>query len=127
MKKFFRSVFSGRKADASAGEVRAEPTSDRIPEARTANSERPSEPASGASVLSGLRAFIVEASSEALAADEIDSSLRMYDAGYLDSFTGVELLVHVEGRYGLFISEVDVVGKLDTLDALADHIVANAS
>lgn len=78
-------------------------------------------------VLTDLCRYICATSSDALVEADIDPSLPMYDAGYVDSITGADLLVHIETQYGLFIPETDLVGRLCSLDALAQHIADSAA
>jgi acyl carrier protein len=59
--------------------------------------------------------------------DKIDLSVHMYDAGYVDSMKGADLLVHIEKTYGLFIPETELVGRLAQLDELIKHVVSKAS
>ncbi len=75
-------------------------------------------------VLVELRQWVSGNSPRKLAVEQIDCEVHMYDAGYVDSLKGADLLVHIEKRYELFIHETDLVGNLASLDALAKHIVA---
>ena len=52
----------------------------------------------------------------------IDPAEHLYDAGYVDSQSSVALLAFIEEEWGLVISEVDLVGRLSSLDALARHL-----
>ena len=62
-----------------------------------------------------------------MSVEEIDPHVHIYDAGYVNSITGADLLVHIEDRYDLYIRETDLVGSLSSLDALARHIVSAQS
>ena len=59
--------------------------------------------------------------------DKIDLGVHMYDAGYVDSMKGADLLVHIEKTYGLFIPETELVGRLAQLDALIGHVASKGS
>lgn len=78
-------------------------------------------------VLADLRRLLCKVSNEDLREEEIDPTLEIYEAGYVDSITGAELLLQVEQQYGVFIPETELVGSLATLDALARHVAAAKS
>jgi len=122
MKNRFSSLFKGRDSADSA----TEPIEAPAPPAKPAVS-----PATGVvdfeTVLADLRDFVCSASSQSLSQAEVDAALHMYDAGYVDSITAVDLLIHVESRYGLFISEMELVGLHYSLGALAEHVVASTT
>ena len=69
-----------------------------------------------------LRRFFVERSRGGLDADSIDASLHMLDAGYLDSMNSLSLLDFIEDRWGIVVPEVELVGRLATLEALVDYV-----
>ena len=73
-------------------------------------------------IVSRLRDFVVEKSDGVLEARAIDPAEHLYDAGYVDSQSSVALLAFIEEEWGLVISEVDLVGRLSSLDALARHL-----
>ena len=54
---------------------------------------------------------------------EIDPTVNFFDYGYVDSLTAVVFLAEIEDRYGVEIDDVDVVERLNTVDALAAHVV----
>lgn len=122
MKNPLRSLFKGRETENSPSE-----DAPRRSASDAAASDAPAvDPTDLIAVLADLRACMCRASSSSLTEDQIDASLHLYDAGYIDSLTGADLLVHVEARYGLVLDERDLVGKFSCLDALAGHIVASA-
>ena len=54
--------------------------------------------------------------------EEIDVDIHLYDAGYLTSITAADLLAHIDARYGVDISETQLVGALQNLTALVRHL-----
>ncbi len=46
----------------------------------------------------------------------------MLDAGYLDSMNSLSLLDFIEDRWGIVVPEVELVGRLATLEALVDYV-----
>lgn len=98
---------------------------DRLKEIRTDAASEPA-PASAAvgEVVERLRAFLVERSSGALAASDVDPREPMFDAGYVDSLTSAELLAFIDHQWGVQIADMDIVGRLNTLERLAAHVVA---
>jgi acyl carrier protein len=75
-----------------------------------------------AAVESSLRRFFAERSGGALEPDAIDPTAHLFDAGYVDSMNSLTLLDFIEERYGVEIPEVDLVGGLSTLSALAEYV-----
>lgn len=71
-----------------------------------------------------LRGEIAERSDVELAPDAIDPNEALYDAGYVDSMSAITLLSFIQERYAVDIPEVDLVGRLSTLNALVDRIHA---
>jgi acyl carrier protein len=63
--------------------------------------------------------FLAEHSDGQLATNDIDPDEHLYDAGYVDSQSSVALLAFIEERWGVEISEVDLVGRLASVSALA--------
>ena len=68
--------------------------------------------------------WVCDNSSRPLTPEAIDTTVHIYDAGYVDSMRGVDLLVHVETSFGLSLSEADLVSRLAQIDNLVDAIVA---
>ncbi len=75
-----------------------------------------------AAVESTLRRFFAERSGGSLEPDAIDPSAHLFDAGYVDSMNSLTLLDFIEERYGVEIPEMDLVGGLSTLSALAEYV-----
>jgi len=59
-----------------------------------------------------------------LSAAQMNPDANVWTAGYVDSLAYVEFLVFIEETYGVTVSDVDIVGELNTLRALARHICA---
>jgi len=89
---------------------------DRVPEAT------PGDRTPAGEFVVPLCAFIAEHSDGQLRVDEIDPDEHLYDAGYVDSQSSVALLAFIEERWGVAISEVDLVGRLSSVAALARHL-----
>jgi len=73
-------------------------------------------------VRAAICARIIELSDEPLSAEEIDAGEPLFDAGYLDSMSSAALLEYIASGYGVEIQEVELVGRLSTLDALTAHV-----
>ncbi len=73
-------------------------------------------------VLSALNEKIVELSGGQLSPDVIDPGAALFDFGYVDSLSAVTLIGFIDSEYGVAVSELDLVGSLDNLQALAEHI-----
>lgn len=132
MIKFLKSIFGGQTArevsaeqsDPTAagenprGENAAEPTS---------NSGAPVRAFTHDQIVSDLVAQICTTMPDPRPFEEIDVQIHMYDAGYVTSITAADLLAHIEGRYGVDISETKLIGPLQNLEALASHIESQSS
>jgi acyl carrier protein len=128
MKKWFSSLFRGGRAPADetpADEAREDrpSTGGDAPAAVLAAG---TAPPAFEEVMDDLVRWICANSSQKLAREDVDPEVQLYDAGYVDSLKGAEMLVHIEKRYGLFIPETQLGGKLGQLDSLVRHIVASA-
>jgi len=80
----------------------------------------------GEIVLGVLRGWISDNSELPLTVDQIDVDANLCDAGYIDSIKSAEFLVLIGERYGVFIPEADLVGKLSSLKSIVGHILASA-
>jgi acyl carrier protein len=69
-----------------------------------------------------LRECIAQLSDGKLTASAIDPRAHLFDFGYVDSFKSAELLSFIQKRWGVDVPEIQLVGRLNTLDALARHI-----
>ena len=69
-----------------------------------------------------LRALLVEVSDGKLAAHHIDPTANLFDFGYVDSLSGVMFLARIEEQWGVHIEDFDLVERLNTLEAVAEHL-----
>ncbi|NQZ99751.1 MAG: acyl carrier protein [Myxococcales bacterium] len=95
---------------------------DGAPPAAPAQNGRDVSRPSDSVVAAELVAQIVELSSDGLSAAHLDLRAHLFDYGYLDSMSAVSLIGFIGQRYGVEISESDLIGALDCIDALARHI-----
>ena len=84
-------------------------------------------PASRAEIEAALRSFMAERSDGVFTPDGFDATEHLFDAGYIDSMNSLSLLAFIEERYGVEVSEVDLVGSLSTLAALVDCVAGKMS
>lgn len=82
-------------------------------------------PAGG--VLDVLRATVSRLSRDHLAPESLDVRSHLLDSGYIDSLSATELLTTIERQYGVRIEEMDLVGRLCNLEALAREIEARSA
>jgi acyl carrier protein len=88
----------------------------------------PSAPLAGApvaasgSVLDLLKATVSRISRDHIPAADLDARAHLLDSAYIDSLSATELLAEIERTYKVRIEEMDLVGRLCTLDALAREI-----
>jgi len=78
-----------------------------------------------ASIIEFLRLQVVAITKKqgrTLEANEIDTQVDLYEAGYIDSLSVSELLVQAEGKFGVRLPDYIVGGSVNTLGALADYI-----
>lgn len=78
--------------------------------------------AAGAGIVAELTNCLVRESDGKLSLGEVETGVHLFDYGYLDSLSAVAFLGFIEERYGVAVSEVDLVGRLCTLDALEEYI-----
>jgi acyl carrier protein len=104
--------FSSKKSPAKSEFGTASPT-----EAET--------PVSG-TVLDTLRATVSRISRDHIPPENLDVRAHLLDSGYIDSLSATELLVDIERRYGVRIDEMDIVGRLCTMEALGREIESRA-
>lgn len=114
-----RSLF--RRGSATEAAPEAPPTgASPEPAARTQTGTADSD-----SILADLRAWAVEISQEGLQAADLDPDPGIFDEGYVDSMSYVELLSRIEQRYGVAIPDEQVVGS--TLRDLARYVAEEAA
>ena len=73
-------------------------------------------------ILVALRSKIAELSNGQLIAEDVDPKAILFDFGYVDSLTAVTLISFIDSEYGVSVTELDLVGSLNHLEALAAHI-----
>jgi acyl carrier protein len=74
-----------------------------------------------------LRATVARLSRDHLPSDAIDVRAHLLDSGYVDSLSSTELLTGIERQFGVRIQEMELVGKLCNIEALAREIESRAN
>ena len=74
------------------------------------------------SVLDLLKATVSRISRDHIPVADLDMRAHLLDSAYIDSLSATELLAEIERRYQVRIEEMDLVGRLCTLEALAREI-----
>jgi acyl carrier protein len=110
--------FNKKSTPKSELEV-AKPAAATVP---TAGSEREVGRDVECGVIDMLLATVSRISRDHVPPESIDRHAHLLDSGYIDSLSSTELLADIERKYGVRIQEIDIVGKLSTLDALAKEI-----
>ena len=105
--------FSSKKSPAKSDFGTASPTGAEAPGSGT--------------VLDFLRATVSRISRAHIPPESLDVRAHLLDSGYVDSLSATELLVDIERRYAVRIGEMDVVGRLCTIEALAREIESRAA
>ena len=92
--------------------------------ATEAVSSKPTKgPVAKAEILQAICEYVARSSNGKWTAGHLVPTARMLDEGYIDSFSLVELLVFIEGTYGIAqIPQVELLGRLATADALAQYV-----
>jgi len=80
------------------------------------------DPQATEQVRAELRAVLVAQSAGTLTDDSIDPAAPLLQFGYLDSLSAVNFVEQVRVRYGVELSEDDLVGELSTLGAVARFV-----
>lgn len=91
------------------------------PEPIAASAIPEAAPASNSAV-DWLRASVSRISRDHVPPGEIDIRAHLLDSGYVDSLSATELLAGIEHQFGVRIQEMDIVGRLCTIEALAREI-----
>jgi len=73
-----------------------------------------------------LRATVSRVSRDHIPAADLDVRAHLLDSGYIDSLSATELLAEIERNYRVRIDEMQLVGRLCTLEALAREIETRA-
>jgi acyl carrier protein len=93
------------------------------PRALSPSAEAPTErPA----ILDELRAMVVSCSAAPLTPELIDVDGDLLELGYVDSVTAASFVDQVERRFGVTISDAELVGRLHSLAAIADRLALAA-
>lgn len=71
-----------------------------------------------------LRDYLVQISEDKALLAELDPDGDLLDHGYLDSLSAVMFIAHVQERYGVRIEDMELMGELNTLRAVAAHVDA---
>jgi acyl carrier protein len=69
-----------------------------------------------------LKATVSRISRDHIPIADLDVRSHLLDSGYIDSLSATELLAEIERSYKVRIEEMDLVGRLCTIDALAREI-----
>jgi acyl carrier protein len=78
-------------------------------------------------IVRALKAKVAELSNGQLGEEDLDANAMLFDFGYVDSLSAVTLISFVDSRYGVAVTELDLVGSLNNLQLLADHIQSERS
>lgn len=96
--------------------------------AAPAETERGAASASGngvsGAILAHLRETVLELADGRLTSDDIDPQAHMLDYGYIDSLSAVTLIATIGEHYAVEVAEVDIVGRLSSLSALAEYVAS---
>jgi acyl carrier protein len=95
--------------------------------APSAASATPEAAPTSSSAVDWLRASVSRISRDHIPSGDIDIRAHLLDSGYVDSLSATELLAGIERQFGVRIQEMDMVGRLCTIEALAHEIDVRAS
>ena len=74
--------------------------------------------------LQAIVSFLVEHSENKLSVGDIDPDAGVFEYGYVDSLRVAMLFDFIEDRWGVVVPEVEIVGRLNTLKALAEFVAS---
>lgn len=74
--------------------------------------------------LQAIVSFLVEHSENKLSVGDIDPDADVFEYGYVDSLRVAMLFDFIEDRWGVVVPEVEIVGRLNTLKALAEFVAS---
>ncbi len=97
------------------------------PAAPVSAAEVQSDAGDSSEVLAVLKGKIVELANGQISLESVEPNAILFDFGYVDSLSAVTLISFVEEQYKVSITELDLVGSLNTLQALSDHITRLAA
>ena len=93
------------------------------PPTAAVSSKPATRPVPKAEILRAICEHVAHSSNGKWTAGHLVPTARMLDEGYIDSFSLVELLVFIEGTYGIAqVPQVELLGRLATADALAQYV-----
>lgn len=95
------------------------------PEPR-ASSPSAGVPSERSAILDELRGVLVSCSAAPLAPEHIDVDGDLFELGYVDSVSAASFVDQVERRFGITISDAELVGRLHCLAAIADRVAPGA-
>ena len=84
-----------------------------------------SSAATAGDLVGELRALLVEVSDGKLQKNDIDPAANLFDFGYVDSLSGVMFLARIEEQWGVHIEDFDLVERLNSIEAVAAHLVTS--
>lgn len=70
-----------------------------------------------------LQQHIAQGSGGRLRPLDVREDAQLFDRGYLDSFSYVEFLAFIEETYSVRIDDSELAGSLNTIGAMATHIL----
>jgi acyl carrier protein len=73
-------------------------------------------------ILDELRALLISCSAAPLAPEHVDVDGDLFELGYVDSVSAASFVDRVERRFGITISDAELVGRLHSLAAIADRL-----
>ena len=123
MKKLLRSLFGSSSAPGEEGRAPDSPVGARAGRGAPEGAEG----LAAADVLAELQDYVRESLPDGLDGGEIEADVNMFDAGFVNSISGAELLAHIESRYDVRIAESELIGRLDNLGAIARHVASASS
>lgn len=75
-------------------------------------------------VIRVLAGYLAGKSRTRLLPEQLNPDENVWTSGYVDSLGYVEFLVFVEEQFGVTVTDVELVGDMNTLRAVARHICA---
>ena len=73
-------------------------------------------------IIEDLQTYLAGKARYKVTPQEITSNDSLWSAGHIDSLSYVEFLVFIERKYGVVVPDVQLSGRLNTLEALASFI-----
>jgi acyl carrier protein len=92
--------------------------------ATPASKPGPVSSASAADIAQVLLEHVANGSQGEFSPEDIPSDAGLFDEAFIDSISSIKFLDFISDRYGVDIDEVELVGRLGSVDALVQHILA---